>query len=124
MTNACLWGLAPAALLLATRLRWVALAAWLAGLGAAAFAVTIPGLGALKLLLIMPICEAVAASAVGRGGVLRGVLGAVAGKVAFIVFLWRWVGHAWLPSGTFLFLAALAASGAAGAALAVGARKS
>jgi hypothetical protein len=123
VTAACLLGLAPAVVLCGTRLRWVALAAWLAGLAAAALALATPGLGAVKLLLIMPVCEAVAASIVGRGGVIRGLLGAVAGKVAFLVFLWRWVGHAWLPSGTFLFVAALAAAGAAGAALVVGTRK-
>jgi hypothetical protein len=123
VTTACLWGLAPVAVLLGTRLRWVALAAWLAGLAAAMFAVATPGLGTIKLLLVMPLCEAVAASMVGRGGVVRGLLGAVAGKAAFLVFLWRWVGHAWVPSGAYLFLAALAAAGAAGSALAVGPRK-
>lgn len=137
--NACLVALAPLAVLLGTRLRWAALGSWLAGLGAAYLAVTMPGHASgtpddlarwlialiLKFLLAMAIAEAAAAALVHRGGLVRALLGAIAGKAAFLVLLVRWSGrHDVLPFEAMLFLAAMAASGAAGATLAAFTKKS
>ncbi len=130
--TACLAALVPLVALLGTRLRWTALASWLAGIGAALLVLDMPGGAAgvpdeivrwlialaLKFLLVMLVAEAAAAAIVARGRVLGALLGAVAGKAAFIALLLRWSdGRDRLPFDALLVLAALAASGAAGATL-------
>jgi hypothetical protein len=120
--------LAVALVLGATRLRWMLLGSWAAGMGGAWLAFgwlgDEPGgvpdeiIGwlirlVLKFLLVMIFCEAAAAAVIGRGRLIAALVGAAAGKAGFILLVLR------RPSAHdgILFLMALAASGAVGATL-------
>src|SRR5262249_52938607 len=111
----CLLALAPLGLLLVTRLRWVAMVSFLAGLAAAYSFVGHAFV--LKALLAMVVAESVGAAVVRGGGFFRAFLGAAAGTAGFLYVI--------VHARVFpLFVAALAAAGAAGATLLVSTKKS